>query len=151
MWLPKWRRTEKNGHIRYPLLWRNAEINTLLLLFPGDIRVNEQPGLTATHTMWVRLHNRIERRLSLFRPRDSQEELFQQTRKIVVAILQNIHYNEWLPLVLGDEVMESYNLSPGKRVSYSGSVDPRIINAFSAAAFRFGHSMIPHHYNISGR
>ena len=106
--------------------------------------------MTATHTMWVRLHNTIARRLSLFRPRDSQEQLFQLTRKIVVAILQNIHYNEWLPLVLGEETMESYNLLPGKRVSYSGSVDPRISNAFSSAAYRFGHSMIPRAFNISG-
>ena len=119
--------------------------------FLGDIRVNEQPGLTATHTMWVRLHNTIVRRLSLFRPGDSQEELFQQARKIVVAILQNIHYNEWLPLVLGEETMEAYNLYPRKRIAYLGSVDPRISNAFSTAAYRFGHSLIPRYFNISGQ
>ena len=113
--------------------------------------MNEQPGLTVTHTVWVRLHNIIARELIRGRPSDSQEELFQLTRKIVVAILQNIHYKEWLPLVLGSKAMTSYNLLPGKRVAYSGSVDPRISSAFSAAAYRFGHSLIPRHFNISGQ
>ena len=119
--------------------------------FLGDIRVNEQPGLTATHTMWVRLHNTIVRRLSLFRPGDSQEELFQQARKIVVAILQNIHYNEWLPLIIGRQTLREFGLLTGFRSQYVPSVDPRITNAFSTAAFRFGHTLIPDIFRIGDR
>ena len=103
------------------------------------------------HTVWARLHNRIVANLQNVRGRDNQEELFQLSRKIVGALMQNIHYNEWLPLVVGRDAMASYNLLPGKRVAYSGNVDPRISNAFATAAFRFGHSLIPRHYNISGR
>nr|KAG5697466.1 hypothetical protein BaRGS_029357 [Batillaria attramentaria] len=122
----------------------------------GDIRVNEQPGLTVMHTMWMRLHNVIARELRLRRPSDSSEELFQLTRKIVVAIIQNINYGEYLPIILGADVMFDYKLWPGRidlpiRAAYVSSVDPRITNAFSTAAFRFGHSMIPRAYNVSGR
>ena len=64
----------------------------------------------------------------------------------MIAQWQHIIYNEWLPLVLGDEFMEKFGLhtlSSGYSNDYSGDFDPRITNPFAAAAFRFGHSLIP--------
>ena len=54
-------------------------------------------------------------------------------------------YNEWLPIVLGEEFMDRYGLYPltnGFSDSYAPDFDPSIINAFAAAAFRIGHTMI---------
>ena len=71
---------------------------------------------------------------------------FQEARRILIAEWQHIIYNEWLPLVLGEEVMAKvglYPLSSGFSEDYSGDFDPRITNPFATAAFRFGHSLIP--------
>ncbi|KAM4700346.1 myeloperoxidase-like [Discoglossus pictus] len=103
----------------------------------GDGRVSEQPGLTAFHTIFVREHNRIASELRRLNPRWSGETLFQETRKIVGAIMQKINYKEWLPLLLGTEM--SRLVPPYKR--YNDSVNPGASNVFSLV-FRMGHTMI---------
>ena len=115
--------------------------------FAGDFRVNEQPGLSSMHTIWVREHNRIARQLEKLTNWDL-EQVFQETRRIVVAEWQMIVYNEWLPIVIGNRFMTSFNLHPlkpgqGYSEDYDASIDPRINAEFSGAAFRFGHSMVP--------
>ena len=77
------------------------------------------------------------------------EELYQITRKIVGAELQNIVYSEFLPGVLGEQAMVKFNLQlpedeSGESV-YDSSVDPNIRNEFATAVFTFGHSLIPNH------
>lgn len=68
----------------------------------GDGRVNEQPQLAVMHTLWMREHNRVAAVLGALNPNWSDEAIFQETRRIVVAELQHIMYNEWLPIVLGN-------------------------------------------------
>lgn len=117
----------------------------------GDKRVNEQPGLAALHTIFNREHNRLAKELRQIRPDDSNEEIFQLTRKIVGALIQKITYNDWLPLVLGTVSRTAGLTSRRGRSFYNPAIDPRIINAFSTAAFRFGHSLIPPEFNIGDR
>ena len=57
-------------------------------LMIGDRRVNEQPGLTVYHTMWMREHNRLARILKTINPHWDGETVFQETRKIVIAEMQ---------------------------------------------------------------
>jgi len=68
---------------------------------PGDSRVNEQPLLTALHTVWVREHNRLAAALHQMNPQWDDERLFQEARKITIAEYQHITYNEWSPVLLG--------------------------------------------------
>ena len=84
----------------------------------GDTRVNENTALAAMHTIWVRLHNyyvdEIEK-LARDRPgtfptlRQSNPNrniiLFEETRKIVIAILQRIFYYEWLSIIVNTEAI----------------------------------------------
>lgn len=52
----------------------------------------------AMHMVWVREHNRIANYLHILNPAWPDERLFQEARKIVIAKLQHITYNEWAPV-----------------------------------------------------
>lgn len=65
-------------------------------LYLGDVRVNVQPGLGLLHTLFVREHNRIVDELAAAQPSWTDDELFNEARKIVNALIQHITYNEWL-------------------------------------------------------
>ena len=93
----------------------------------GDVRAIENPALASIHTLWVREHNRycwkcldmmtfpiptcdqltsrVARRLSrrLSRRRNvtlTDEELYQRTRRIVIAEMQNVVYGQWLRYII---------------------------------------------------
>ena len=109
----------------------------------GDSRAREQPALASLHTLFLREHNWIAREISFRNPGLSDEEVYQRARKIVGAEMQNIVYNEFLPIVLGNEAYSEGLVTNGdQRSSYRPELDPSINNEFSTAAFRFGHSMI---------
>ena len=61
----------------------------------------------AMHTLWVREHNRIATNLKLLRPFADDETLFQEARKIVIAELQHITYNEWLPVLFDESLVRT--------------------------------------------
>ena len=112
----------------------------------GDSRVNEQPGLTAIHTVFMREHNRVASELKRLNPSWSDDALFQEARRIVIAEYQHITYNEWLPIILGSDYMSSFDMNTrqnGLSFDYSPNINPSITNEFATAAFRFGHSLVP--------
>ena len=111
----------------------------------GDTRANENTALASMHTVWVRLHNFYAQKIDLFgrlkgsifptiastQP-DRNEIIFQEARKITIAILQRIFYDEWLPKVVD---VPAYS-------GYKPSTNATIKHGFAAAAFRFGHTLI---------
>ena len=100
----------------------------------GDVRANEQAGLTSMQTLWVREHNYWADRIAAETSLTSDEDIYQAARKIVGAELQAITYNEWLPALTGSGL--------GAYTGYDPGVDPSISTEFSTAAFRIGHSML---------
>ena len=123
----------------------------------GDVRVNEQIGLTSAHTLFVREHNRIATDLgarlasdetALVDLRDSAiaaagnsvdneaDFIYQSARKLVGAQIQQITYQEFLPVFLGSSAPTS------GASSYDPTINAGISNEFSTAAFRVGHTLL---------
>jgi len=103
------------------------------LFLAGDIRANEQIALSAMHTLFVREHNRLCDEMA--NQGLHGEVIYQRARKIIGAQMQVITYNEFLPVLLGQDAISQYK-------GYKKRVNPSIANEFSAAAYRFGHSML---------
>ena len=75
--------------------------------------------------------------------RERDEILYQETRRLVIAELQNIVYSEYLPLVLGRATAARVNIDNLDSGSeYNEKLDPSIMNEFATAAMRFGHSTV---------
>ncbi|XP_064085733.1 peroxidase-like isoform X2 [Macrobrachium nipponense] len=111
----------------------------------GDNRVNEQIDLSVIHTVWMREHNRLARELARLNPHWSDETIYQEARRIVIAEYQHIIYNEWLPVVIGKEYMEVNGILPhreGYSRDYDKGLNAAIWNEFATVAFRFGHSLV---------
>ncbi|KAI9199647.1 heme peroxidase [Polychytrium aggregatum] len=93
--------------------------------------LNVAPHSVLVHLALWREHNRFARTLN---QSWSDEELFQYTRRYIIALIQQITYSQYLPPLLG------YGLPAYS--GYNSSVNPNVDVYFIAAAFRYGHSLI---------
>jgi len=105
------------------------------LFLAGDVRANEQAGLTCMHTLFVREHNAWADLVRARFPSMTGDLVYETARMIVGAEMQAITYNEFLPVLLGRDALGPYT-------GYNPQVDARIANEFSTASYRFGHSML---------
>lgn len=129
----------------------------------GDSRCNQMISLIALHILFAREHNRLADELAAMNPHWTDEIIFWETRRIVVAEIQHITYSQWLPeiiglslnvwkkigvkgdLVLGHKAMNEFGLNVDKydySMNYDPNIDPSITNEFTTAAMRFGHSIV---------
>lgn len=119
-----------------------------LCFIAGDGRASEQPGLLMIHTMYMREHNRVMEGLQKVNPHWDHDKIFEQARRIVVAGLQHVTYNEFLPRLLGWNAINLYGLKllpQGYYKDYNPNCNPSIFTEFAAAAFRIGHSLLRPH------
>jgi hypothetical protein len=114
----------------------NGPLSPTQLFVAGDVRANENVGLTTLHTLFVREHNFLADHIKQANPGLSDEDIYQQARRIVAAEIQHINYNEYLPLLLGANALRPYT-------GYNPTVDPTPGVLFTTAAFRFAHSQTP--------
>jgi hypothetical protein len=101
----------------------------------GDIRANEQIGLTSIQTLFMREHNRLADQVAAQNPTWTDEQVYQRARKLVGAEIQVITYKEFLPALLG-------SAAPGVNSVYNPNVNASVATEFSTALFRVGHTML---------
>ena len=122
------------------------------LMRAGDSRINDQPGIIAFHAIFLREHNRLADVYCKQDPDAPDELIFARARRMVVAALQSITYNEYLPALLGRKVFKKEEGEdngddnadgPGKEDAIVGKGTALSVPVeFSTAAFRFGHSQV---------
>jgi len=110
------------------------------LFLAGDVRANENPELLALHTLFLREHNRLATEAAARNPALTDEQLYQHARRLVIAELQKITYDEFLPALLGTPKPGADGIAPYR--GYRADVNPGIATEFSTVAFRVGHSML---------
>lgn len=123
-----------------------ARPKNLFCFEAGDVRANEQTHLTVLHTIYVREHNRIAKKLAKMNLDWDDDKIYHETRHIVAACVQHIMINEFLPLLLGPRLAKDHSIGPthdGKYWNgYDSSVTTSIGTGFAAAGFRYGHSQV---------
>ncbi|OUS29762.1 hypothetical protein A9Q99_08000 [Gammaproteobacteria bacterium 45_16_T64] len=113
----------------------NAGGSSDALFLAGDVRANEQIGLTSMHTLFMRNHNWWANHYQQKDPRMSGEMLYWSARQMVEAEMQIITYNEYLPLLLGENTIRPYQ-------GYNPQANGRITNLFAHGAYRYGHTAL---------
>ena len=115
----------------------------------GNLGVNLSPSFAALETVLLREHNRIAEALDalpvgkktqLGFPEQSDEPegygdaIYELARKIVIAEIEAITYNEYLPAI-------GVQLDP--YTGYDETLFPQMFTEYGSAAFRLGHTMLP--------
>ena len=109
----------------------------------GDVRAAENSALAAMHTLWLKEHNWWASCIYAENPDWDDEKIYQHARACVIGEIQAITYNEFLPALLG-------KYAPGD-ACYDPHIDPSLFNEFSAASYRFGHSMVNENLDCDGQ
>ncbi|MFO0871087.1 MAG: peroxidase family protein, partial [Pirellulales bacterium] len=112
-----------------------GRVDPAQLFVSGDVRTNENVPLIALHTVLLREHNRLADEIAAAHPELSDEAIYQQARQLVGALIQQITYSEYLPLLLGPDALPAYS-------GYDPQVNPGESELFATAAFRVGHTQL---------
>lgn len=137
---------DARDHLRGPA--NSAGIRRAL---SGDKRNDENVIVAQMHTIFLRFHNRLA---------DKKPELdFEGIQQLVRWHYQWVVLHDYLPRIVGPDMVDSIlpHLAshksifddPPKLHHYDWKNDPYLPTEFSAAAFRFGHSMVRPVYRLS--
>ncbi len=107
-----------------------------------DSRNDENLAVAQTQVAFMRFHNAVVKYLNS----DDSAETFEKARKITTQHYQWIILKDYLPRVIKKSVLNDV-LTSGNQFYFPKAKTPFIPLEFSAAAFRFGHSMIRNSYN----
>lgn len=111
----------------------------------GDSRVNENVGLTALHTLFMREHNRFCDQIAVKNKRViNDEQAYQMARNYVIALLQKITYEQYLNALLSGPLFNDWVGT----YNYQDNINPDLFTEFNTAGFRFGHSLINSPYKL---
>lgn len=106
----------------------------------GDSRADTTQTLVDLHHFFVYEHNRLCDKIKSENPSYDDETLYQEARRINIAQYQHIFFSEFLPILLGPEIV---NLHIGNYNGYNAQVDASLSHEFAITASRVvGHSIV---------
>ncbi|XP_013174180.1 PREDICTED: peroxidase-like isoform X2 [Papilio xuthus] len=112
----------------------------------GDSRINQNPELAVLQIILLKEHNRIAGILSKLNGQWNDDKIYQETRRIVIAMSQHITYYEYLPILLGRDNMLKNKIiyeDPKDYINdYKADISAGVTNEFSTAAYRYFHTLI---------
>ncbi|GAB5555754.1 MAG: heme peroxidase family protein [Saprospiraceae bacterium] len=118
-------------------LARNGQGKALI----GDPRNDENRIISQLQLLFIRFYNKVYDQVAAAHPSYPAEEVYEEARLITTWHYQWIVLNEFLPLLVGKNLMS--NIMAEGRQWYQPIDRPYMPVEFSVAAYRFGHSMIP--------
>ena len=70
----------------------------------------------------------------------------------MIAETQKIHYAEYMPSILGEKLMDYFDLNVkyDDYSKYNPKIDPSTLQSVAVAALRMGHSQIFSQFNVVG-
>lgn len=104
-----------------------------------DHRTEDYTMRVCIATIMLREHNRIAGQLLYLNPHWSDERVYQEARRLTIAVYQKFIYADFLPLLLGPNLMTKFKLNvldKGYLFDYNKNVYPNVFNEFTTAAFR---------------
>jgi len=101
----------------------------------GDTRADENIALLSMQSLFAREHNRWVDLLKAADPTLTTAQLFEGARARTEAVMQAITYNEFLPILIGDNAIGAYT-------GFKSNVNPAISLEFSTAIYRLGHTLL---------
>lgn len=112
----------------------NSPDTTSRFFLAGDHRSNENPVLTAIHTIFLREHNYLADQIRKEIPSLPGRLVYEYARLMNVAQYQKIVFEEFYPAIIG-KPLPSFE-------GFRHDVNPTLSDIFIGAAFRIGHTMI---------
>jgi Animal haem peroxidase len=114
----------------------------------GDPRNDVHIFVSQLHLAMLRLHNCVVDHLRS-RAAVPESALFEEARRTVSWLYQWVIVNDYLPRLVGPEVVGEIE-DEGPR-HYSPGPSPRIPLEFADAAFRYGHSQVREDFELNSR
>jgi hypothetical protein len=114
----------------------------------GDARQDENLILSQLHVAFLKLHNLVLDRPELLKasPHYDIKPAFEAARRVVTWHYQWLVRHDFLKTILDPDVFDHLESRDYKPMIKDSTKDFRIPVEFSAAAFRFGHSMVRNRY-----
>ena len=117
----------------------------------GDPRNDENLAVAQTHLAFLKFHNKIVAGLrdgSVERKSPLRKSVFEEARDLTIWHYQKIVLNDFLSRVVNKDVLHSV-LKDGPKFFHISRGPGFIPVEFSAAAYRFGHSMVREQYDYN--
>jgi len=84
----------------------------LKYIYQGDVRVNQHPNIAVATISLLRAHNLLCDDLKKINPEWDDERLYQEARRLLIAMYQHVVYYEFVPALIGTYIINHNIILP---------------------------------------